>query len=89
MRKSGYEDERNVLHFVLWWKGEPIHIKLEREAEGLNAVHVTSTWHLLRMTLRVELEPERGFVLQNLKEALSAYKVTGTGVAVASYDAKF
>lgn len=86
---GGNEEEQNVHHFALWWRGDVVHVKLERDAVGQNKTHVTSTWRLKQLRLPSHLESSRAEVVEVLKEALTEYKVAGAGVRVASHEAKF
>lgn len=87
--RGGTEEERNAQHFALQWKGQIVYAKLEREAVGLNANHVTSTWRMKHLTIPPSIEASRNEIIEALKQALTEYKVGGIGVHVASHEAKF
>jgi len=85
----GNDEARSVKHFILWIEEEMVRLQLNHVAVGENAEHVTSTWHLLEMSLPRRLRGDRERVLEALREALTAYRVAGVMVTVRSHQAVF
>ena len=86
---GGGNEGRSVKHFVLWFEDEMVRVQLNHVAVGENAEHVTSTWHLLELSLPRRLRSDRERVLKALREALTAYRVAGVMVTVRSHQAVF
>jgi hypothetical protein len=86
---GGNEEERNAVHFSLWWSSFPIPIKLSIESSGHIQSHIAVTWSLLEMRLPKHLESSRQQIENALKSALIAYQVGGIGLPVASCETKF
>lgn len=83
------QDDQHAIYFVLGWRGELLPVSLEREAIGAFREHTVTTWRLRWIGIPPRLEPQRNAILLALKDALTEYKYSGLGVAVASHEAKF
>ena len=89
LTRGGNEGERSARHFVLWWGGDLVELKLQYKSTGLTTEHVVSTWTLDLIAIPAGLEVHRTEIIGTLREALAAYKVAGAGVPVASHEAHF
>src|SRR3990167_3733742 len=73
----GREEFSNQSDFAMYWKGSLILIRLEVTGGGERGGLGWSNYKLIKMELAEELETFRPDILNNLKEALSAFKDGG------------
>jgi hypothetical protein len=85
----GREEFAGRQTFVFWWKGEVLPVYMESEGSGRLNEKTTTIWRSAGIELPPQLAGQREEITQVLKEALTAYKVSGIGVPVADHTAMF
>lgn len=93
MRADRDQPGRN--EFMFYWKGTIFPVVLKREGEGVRGGKGSNTWSIWknndgdRLWLPPELEVSRKDVINDLKEALVAYKDFGLLSVIVDHTAKF
>ena len=86
---AGREEFSARQTLLLWWQGISVFVRLLSATTGTLGSQVTSRWQLQQINLPPELVTKRTEILDVLKEALVAYKVSGIGLPVPRHTATF
>lgn len=87
--RSGREEFSNCLTFAMWWKGSILNVELKIGGDGSLVGKVTTIWSLTKIYYPDGFSGSQAQVAQDLKDALSEYKVSGVTWPVADHEAVF
>ncbi len=84
------QEYRSEMKFTFFWKGSLLELAIEANLTGEGTTSRSIIWRMnYSLILPAELEPHRIELLQDLRDALRAYKNFGVDSSSTRFEAKF
>lgn len=87
--RSGREDYANEYDFLFYWNQTPIDVRLSVNGESIRDGKGWTHWSLLRLFIPENLEALRTAIIEDLKQALTAFRDWGAKSITAEHTATF